>query len=186
MEKLHKWENINWQIQIGEFGQFITTARCSRNGCNCKLREGMPNEDASIIESRQHQGFYDYHCVKCEFNTTFKKSIEEKGKDVLDIIESEDFADAEIIKIDGDLIRVTNDKTEDDNYWIKASVSRDVKGRTQVMVLAGSKLEKDKTQLFLDISSEKLSFDQNDDHPAEIFSKVLATFKDSSSTIENS
>ena len=51
------------------------------------------------------------------------------------------------------------------------------------MVLAGSKKQKDKTQLFLDPSNEKLTFDQNNDHPRKIFAKVIAVFKGSKSGI---
>jgi len=42
---------------------------------------------------------------------------------------------------------------------------------------------KSKTQLFIEPEKEKMSFDQNNDHPREVFSKVTAIFKKSSSEI---
>lgn len=51
------------------------------------------------------------------------------------------------------------------------------------MVLLGSRKEKDKSQLFLEIDDQKLSFDQKDKHPKELLAKVVAEFKDSSSEI---
>jgi len=53
-----------------------------------------------------------------------------------------------------------------------------------LMVLAGSKKDKDKAQLFIDPKNEKLTFDQNNDHPSEVFCKVEATFKKSVSEIK--
>ena len=53
------------------------------------------------------------------------------------------------------------------------------------MILAGDKTSKNKTQLFVDHTNERLAFDQHNDHPGEVFSKVTATFKKSKSKIES-
>lgn len=110
--------------------------------------------------------------------------MKHKADHFLKILQSQKYKDAEIVNIDGDLIRIQRQEVKDSDYWIDAKISKDKKGNLQLMVLAGSKKTKDKVQLFLDPSNEKLSFDQNDSHPKEIFSKVLAIFKDSNSEIK--
>ncbi|HOG15617.1 MAG TPA: GH32 C-terminal domain-containing protein, partial [Candidatus Absconditabacterales bacterium] len=126
---------------------------------------------------------YKYACAKCGLTTTLNKSIEEKGEDFLNVLYSKNYKDAEIINLDGDLIRVQREGIKDDDYRIDAKISKNKKGELQLMVLAGSKKEEDKTQLFLDPTHERLAFDQNDSHPREVFSKVVAIFKNSTSAI---
>ena len=102
------------------------------------------------------------------------------------ILESQKYKDAEIINIDGELVRIQRLQESDNDYWIDAKLSKNKKGEVQLMVLAGSKKSKDKTQLFLDPKNERLAFDQNNEHPTNIFAKVVGTFKNSKSEIHSS
>ena len=137
------------------------------------------------FNSFSEQEYATARCPKqrCNFEIILDKSIEEKEKDFLDVLESLNYKDAEIINIDGELISVQKEEQKDKDYWIEAKLSKNKKGQVQLMVLAGSKKQKDKTQLFLDPSNEKLTFDQNNDHPKKFFAKVIAVFKDSKSEI---
>lgn len=93
--------------------------------------------------------------------------------------------DAEIINIDGELIRLQRKVKKDNDYWIDVKVSKNKKGEIQLMVLAGSKNSRDKAQLFLDPTNERLAYDQNNANPCQIFTKVIGVFKNSISGIQS-
>ena len=176
--KLYFWSGILWAVEYsGDWNESpYTIALCPKNKCITKL-----------IKSRENYsiGEYKYKCIKCDFKITLDKEIEKKGADLLEIISSEKYKNAEIVNIDGELIRVQKDTVKDENYWLDVSLSKNKKGQLQLMVLAGERNGAHKSQLFLDIDNQKLSFDQNNSHPAEIFTKVQATFKKSISEIES-
>ena len=175
--QLYLWEGLHWDIDYDINGNpYSQIPLCPKQKCNCRLKKSK--ETYSI-------GEYKYNCVRCDFKITLNKSIEEKASDLIDIIESQKYKDAEIINLDGELVRVLREEQKDLDYWVDVKISKNRKDEVQLMVLAGSKKEKNKTQLFLDPQNEKVSFDQNNNHPKEIFSKVVATFKDSKTEISS-
>jgi hypothetical protein len=80
---------------------------------------------------------------------------------------------------------VQREQITDPDYWADIKISKNRKGEVQLMVLAGSKKEKDKAQLFVEPKNERLAFDQNNSHPREVFAVVEATFKSSKQTIKS-
>jgi hypothetical protein len=48
----------------------------------------------------------------------------------------------------------------------------------RLVVYAGEKGRKEKTQVFVEPDIKRLAFDQNDIHPSEVFVKLEATFRD--------
>lgn len=173
---LYRWSGIDWDVESDDFGNPYAIPLCPNPKCHCKLVKSG---------EKYNLGEYKYECVTCDFGITLNKSIEDKSRDFVNIVNSWTYKDAEIINIDGDLIRVQREEETDNDYWVDAKLSKNKKGEVQLMVLAGSKKERDKTQLFLDPKNEKLSFDQNNDHPREVFCKVKATFKSSESKISS-
>lgn len=175
--QLYLWEGLHWDIDYDINGNpYSQIPLCPKQKCNCRLKK---SKEAYSI------GEYKYNCVRCDFKITLNKSIEDKASDLIDIIESQKYKDAEIINLDGELVRVLREEQKDLDYWVDVKISKNRKDEVQLMVLAGSKKEKNKTQLFLDPQNEKVSFDQNNNHPKEIFSKVVATFKDSKTEISS-
>ncbi len=173
-EKLYFWEGLLWNIDYDINGNPDPFALCPKQKCRCKLKK---------FGETYYKGEYQYRCIKCDFKITLNKSVKDKAIDFLDVIDSLKYKDAEIINIDGELIRVQRAGKEDEDYWIDAKISKNKKGELQLMVLAGSKKNKDKTQLFLEPKNERLAFDQNNDHPSRIFTKVIGIFKNSKSEI---
>jgi hypothetical protein len=167
--RLYKWNGVFWNIDGMTIHGPIIKARCPVDRCELKIDSKVD----SVLS-----------CPKCDFRITLDKSFYEKRKDILKIMNSDYWKDAEIVNIDGEMIKVGKEVVKDEDYWVEASISKSVKGVKQLMVLVGSKKETDKIQLFVDIDNEKLSFDQKDKHPKEIFTKVVATFKDTESKIE--
>lgn len=175
-KKLHLWDRVLWEENYDMNGNPEPIVHCPIQRCHCILRK---SKEPYVL------GEYKYFCIKCGFKIILNKSIEEKGIDFMDVFLSQEYKDADIINIDGELIKVQKQEQKDNDYWIEAKLSKNRKGQVQLMILAGSKKEKDKTQLFLEPITEKLTFDQNNDHPRKIFAIVTAIFKNSKSEIKN-
>jgi hypothetical protein len=82
-----------------------------------------------------------------------------------------------LLNIGDEAIPVAKDVLKDTDYWVEARVTKSKSG-TRLIVWAGSKKEKNKAQLFIEPEIKRLSFDQNDTHPLEVFTKVEALFAD--------
>lgn len=67
------------------------------------------------------------------------------------------------------------DPSEESPYWIEARLVESKTGR-RLVIYAGEKGRKGKTQIFVEPEIQRLSFDHADRHPSEIFLKVEATF----------
>ncbi len=175
--KIYMSGGICWDYEVDINGvPYDVIALCPKKNCHGKLIKD--------IGAKYKHGEWKYKCIVCDCKITLNKSIEEEGKIFLHRLESQKYKDAELIKIDDELIKLTESELKDDkDYWITAKLSENKRGNKQLMILVGSKREEDKTQLFIDIANEKLSFDQNNIHPKEIFTKVVATFKTTKSIV---
>lgn len=162
--KLYKCKGILWSYEYYEVKPHCPIDKCELN-----------------VEYNDMET--DFSCPQCDFTVSMKKDYPYLRDDIEKIICADSFKDAEIVNIDGESIKIAKEEGKDSDYWLEASISKNSKGVKQVMVLAGSRKNEDKTQLFLDIDNEKLSFDQNNDHPKKLLAKVTATFKDTTSTI---
>jgi hypothetical protein len=173
--QLYVWHGLHWDIEYDINGNpYSQTPLCPKQKCNCRIIKDVGD---------YKEGEYHYRCNQCDFQITLKKKIEDVASDLLEIVESQKYKGAEIINIDGELIRVQREEATDNDYWVDVKLSKGKKGGVQLMVLAGSKNSKDKAQLFLDPKNERLAFDQNNDHPSKIFAKVVGIFKNSKSEI---
>lgn len=98
---------------------------------------------------------------------------------VKDKIDAQVFSKLPALNLDDSMIPVAKEdiKNKDNPYWIRSKVTESKSG-TRLIIWAGNRQAKNKTQLFIEPEIKKLSFDQNDDHPLEVFSKVEVTFAD--------
>jgi hypothetical protein len=171
--QLYLWDRLCWEFINHSNGRNTAIAHCPKKNCHSRLKESEINR----------LPFYNFKCLKCDFEIVSKDSMDLKSFHAAQVIDSLKYKDAEIINIDGDLVRVQREGIKDNDYWIDAKISKNNKGELQLMLLAGSKKEGDKTQLFLEPKTERLAFDQNNDHPTKIFAKVIAIFKKSACEI---
>jgi hypothetical protein len=95
---------------------------------------------------------------------------------VINKIDSRIFSELKTITLDDEIIPVAKEELKNSDYWVRAKVTESKSG-TRLIVWAGSKKEGNKAQLFVEPELKRLSFDQNDDHPLDIFAKVEATFR---------
>lgn len=173
-KKLFSYKKLHWNIYRGDSGELLADARCPH--CHCEIEKSRELYSA---------GEFKYKCIDCDFKITLDREINDLTRYMLKVYEAQTFKDAEIISIDNELIKVQRKYEKDDDYWIDAKISKNRKGELQLMVLAGSNKETDKSQLFLEPAHERLAFDQNNKHPREIFAKVEAIFKNSKSRIDD-
>lgn len=171
MQKLYLIYGLNWDVTFSSLGEPLhAVALCPKRKCNCRL--------ASTSENFV-MGEWKFKCVKCGNIPVLTKSLENTRDDVLRVVDSYRYSDAEVINIDGERIPVQRQVVRDGDYWVRTSIARNNKDEVQLMVLAGSKKDKNKTQLFLHPENERFAFDQNDSHPREVFASIIATFKNS-------
>lgn len=71
-----------------------------------------------------------------------------------------------------------NPKPKDDRYSIQVEIDDTPNGKKMVIYAADRHDVTNKTQVFIDPQTDKISFDSNDLHPNMIFSKITAYFKD--------
>jgi hypothetical protein len=98
---------------------------------------------------------------------------------VMNKIDAQVFSKMTVINLDDIAIPVANsyDKKDDSPYWIKTRVTKSKSG-TRLILWAGIRDNKTKTQLFIEPDIKRLSFDQNDDHPTKVFTKISVMFAD--------
>ncbi len=173
-----------WEVRLNSSydpyaDRYLAKPLCPKNGCRCEI---ISNNDYWAREVRK----YKCKCIntECGFELEIDDDLKEKWNQLITILQWKDYGDFEVIDLDGELIPINERmKIIDGDYWVDARISENKKWQKQLMVLAWSKKNKDKTQLFLDSSNERLWFDQNDTHPREVFAEVHAIFKSSQSKL---
>lgn len=171
---LYVWKGVRWTSATVPS---LIKSLCIK--CNCPLRDisGWSRNGSNEFE-------YNYYCVNCESVTSSECSLSQKREDFSKVLEYKSYKNYKVINIDGELFEISRQKVKDDDYWIDVKISKDKKGKNQIMILVGSKKEKDKTQLFIVPEDQRVTFDQNDNHPSEVLSKVEITFKSSKTVIQ--
>lgn len=85
-----------------------------------------------------------------------------------------------VINLDDEAIplatkRIDNEKVNP--FWIEAKLVESKIGK-RIVIYAGDKNRKNKTQVFIEPDIKRVSFDQKDHHPMDVFCKVEATFEE--------
>lgn len=171
--KLFSWRKLHWNVYTSDFEELWADALCPH--CHCEIEK---SKDAYEV------GEYEYKCIDCDFKITLDNEINDLTRYLIKVYRAQTFKSAEVINIDGELIRVQREEKKDGDYWVDVKISKNKNGELQLMVLAGSRKDGDKAQLFLDPTHEKLGFDQNNNHPREVFTMITAVFKNSKANID--
>jgi hypothetical protein len=98
---------------------------------------------------------------------------------VMNKIDAQAFSKMPVLNLDDSAVPVAKEDIKEKNnpYWVRSKITESKAG-TRLIIWAGNRDAKNKTQLFVEPEIKKLSFDQNDDHPLEVFAKVEVTFAD--------
>ena len=121
----------------------------------------------------------DLVCEECSTLYKLPRRLKREQQYVLDKIDSKTFKSMRFINLDDEAIPIAEDKTytEDNKYFVKALLTKSKTG-IRLVVYAGKKGCEKKVQIFIEPEIKRLSFDQNDMHPTDIFSILEATFAD--------
>lgn len=118
-------------------------------------------------------------CEDCGHTYKIPRSIDEQTRYVSRKIESLNLKDIKVLNLDDEAIPIAEDKVSIDNdkYFVKAILTESKVGK-RLVIYAGEKGKKNKTQIFVEPEIKRLAFDQKDIHPSDIFAKVEAVFLD--------
>lgn len=169
-------DGIKWWVIVGENGKTYQPL-CPQHHMrlrpviiteyNQRLRKHVPLSSSKSLE---------LECLEGSHHIEMLREYSRQEKYVGDKIDAQIFEKMTYINLDDTAVPVAKEELRNTDWWVKAKVT-DSKAGTRLIVWAGSKAAKNKTQLFVEPALKRLSFDQHDDHPTEVFTKIEATFK---------
>lgn len=129
--------------------------------------------------SEEAKNIKEIKCEDCKKTYALPRSLYNETKYAIEKAKSIDRKDYEVIDVDGIKTPVTKKEEIDpkNGYFCTAQV-RDSKRGPQIVIYAGKKGFKEKSQILIMPEERRLSFDQNDINPADIFTKITAEFRD--------
>lgn len=120
------------------------------------------------------------HCAECpQISYEFPREFNNEKSYIVNKIDSKVFKKMKFINLDDEAIPIAEDKaySKDDKYFVKVILTESKVGQ-RLVVYAGEKRKKDKTQIFIEPKIKRLAFDQNDIHPSDVFVSLEAVFED--------
>ena len=159
------------------------------DGMSLVCREHMMKADELVKPTTLGVGFEDpvelpmVRCLEGPHKIFLDKTPSAIRKLLSRRLDSKKYQEAEIFDIDGYLVPASKEKqlkARGSEYAITAQVKKSDKKGEQIVIYVGKKGIQGKSQIFVDPKYGKLTFDQNDISPKDIFVKLEATFRDGS------
>lgn len=121
-------------------------------------------------------------CPDCGFEYRLDIQLKTAKEDVFRMLGAQRFRKMEMIDVDGINTPVLKKKvsTKDDRYFASLQINESKRG-PQLVIYAGEKGRKEKSQIFVTPETKKMSFDHKDAKPTDIFTRITADFVDGSS-----
>jgi hypothetical protein len=138
--------------------------------------------DDNLLE----QEFKHLHCDECKKTYPIPRNFEDEQTYVYRKLQSRHLKDIKVLNLDDEAIPIAEDKasTKDEKFFVKAIITESKVGK-RLVIYAGERKKKEKTQIFVEPEIKRLAFDQKDMHPSDVFLMVEATFEDgTTSTIK--
>lgn len=124
---------------------------------------------------------FELECAECENVIELPRTISNEQRYIKNKIESKEFKKLKFLNLDDEAIPLAEEKLKspDDKYFVTSKLIKSKVG-LRLIVYAGERGKKDKTQIFIEPEIRRIAFDQKDLHPSDVFTKVEATFEDGS------
>lgn len=106
----------------------------------------------------------ELRCEECGITYITPRNFDKEGKYILNKINSNPIAEDKKSSSDG-------------KFFVTSRIMKSRVG-LRLVVYAGEKGKKEKTQIFVEPEIRRLSFDQKDLHPTDVFTELEATFSD--------
>jgi hypothetical protein len=116
-------------------------------------------------------------CQACEETYTIPRQFNREVRYVSETVEAKKRKQIKALNLDEEAVPLASDKASNDDYFVKALLTKSNTG-LRLVVYAGEKGQADKTQIFVEPEIKRLSFDQNNLNPSEVFLKFEAEFAD--------
>ncbi|MDX1766073.1 MAG: hypothetical protein R3313_03930 [Candidatus Saccharimonadales bacterium] len=175
MLEIVRIDNIKWWISNPSGSRRIPVPLCPKHDLRMQEVRDKYRYNGRYISKPYGTG----KKLKCEEGPHFinlPREFSDEKSYILNRIDAKEFSKAKVLNLDDEAISVAEKELgEESPYWIKAKVVESKSG-TRLIIWAGDKSKKNKAQLFVEPKIKRLSFDQNDDHPVEVFTKIEATF----------
>lgn len=123
-------------------------------------------------------------CAECQAPYNFKREYTKQKNYILNKLDSKIFKKMKFINLDDEAIPIAESKasSKDNKYFVTALLTESKVGQ-RLIVYAGEKGKKGKTQIFIEPEIKRLAFDQNDTHPSDVFLKLEGTFEDGATVL---
>lgn len=129
----------------------------------------------------RYESDYDteLYCYACKKYYRLEFGVLEASELVIEQIKALSRRNCKVVDIDGILTPVSkHNRVSNDGYFCTAQIRKSRNGH-QLVVYAGKKgMPGKKCQIFVTPEDRKLSFDQTDLNPADVFVKLTAEFRD--------
>lgn len=121
----------------------------------------------------------DLKCEDCEKSYAIPRSFGNERAYVLDRVDANVFKGMKVLNLDDESIPLVEEKllSEDKKFFVTGLLTKSKVG-LRLVIYAGKRGQKEKSQIFVEPEIKRLAFDQNDLHPTDVFTKIEATFDD--------
>lgn len=123
-------------------------------------------------------------CAECKKPFKIPRAFGGEKRYIIDKLDSKIFRQMKIINIDDEAIPIAKDEIRDPNspYWVESRLVKSKSGK-RLVIYAGERGNKNKTQIFVEPGNRRMSFDHTNHHPTDIFVKLEAVFEDGTKSI---
>lgn len=176
-----EWEII--QPELVSYGEDILLDRNDDMTIICAKHKLVVDEEIEYDDFGSPMPTMNLECPEGPHTIVLDRMPKEIRKYIRRKIESKKYQEAKYFDIDGYLVPASKEakvKTESGDYFVTTQVMNSEKKGEQIVIYAGKKGAKYKSQIFIDPKHGKITFDQNDINPKDVFVKIEATFRDGS------
>lgn len=166
-DQIYRIDNVLWKVSPYEVVQPL-----------CPVHHLRMRPLGDYIDYAQ-----ELECADCKKPHYIPRGYSEEKIYVLDRIASKVFKGMKILNLDDEAVPMAEARlsSADDKFFVTGILTRSKVG-LRLVLYAGEKGKKEKTQIFVEPEIKRLAFDQNDLHPAEVFIKIEGTFNDGTRT----
>lgn len=168
-EQLYRIDGVLWK------GEFVPEPLCPKH----KLEM-----DAYTYQDT-HPNIYNHlRCEECEDDYLIPRDISAEKIYIARKLKSMRLKDVKVLNLDDEAVPIAQDKATSKNgkYFVTAILTESKVGQ-RLVVYAGEKGKKEKTQIFVEPDIKRIAFDQKDLNPSDVFTKLEGIFEDGT-TIE--
>lgn len=176
-----EWEII--QPELVSYGEDILLDRNDNMTIICAKHKLVVDEEIEYDGFGSPMPTMNLECLEGPHAIVLDRTPGEIREYIRRKIESKKYQEAKYFDIDGYLVPASKEakvKTESGDYFVTTQVMNSEKKGEQIVIYAGKKGAKYKSQIFIDPKHGKITFDQNDINPKDVFVKIEATFRDGS------